>query len=152
MMDLVDERKVLICSTLLCEFVLYFHSHLSNKNRDDYTIGIKLNYNYNMLLVRSGHFQHKPIIKLINSLVENGIKIKRARLYKELLQNLFFEDILNSKAMAKVYEAERLYVSWDELISLFKLLSFALILSVCCLIIELLYYFKCFKYIFKKRF
>ena len=38
-----------------------------------------------MLLVRTGHPHHKPILKLIHSLIENGIKIKRDKLYKESL-------------------------------------------------------------------
>ena len=131
---------------------MYFHSQLSNENRDDWKIGLKLDYNYNMLLVRTGHPQHKPILKLIHSLIESGIKIKRDKLYKESLLLVIFYRWTSNDDRKKFYQTKRLYVSWDELISLFKLLSFALILSVCCLIIELLYFFECFKYFFKKRF
>ena len=131
---------------------MYFYSHLSNKDRDYWKIGLKLDYNYNMLLVRTGHPQHKPILKLIHSLIENGIKIKRDKLYKESLLIFILYRWISYDERKKFYQTKRLYVSWDELISLFKLLSFALILSVCCLIIELLYFFECFKYFIKKRF
>ena len=53
MIDVVDKRKVLICNTFVCDFGLYFYSQLSNENRDDWKIGLKLDYNYNMLLARS---------------------------------------------------------------------------------------------------
>ena len=133
---------------------MHYSSKISNENRDDWTIGLKFDYNYNMLLVRTDYPQQKSILKLVHSLIEDGIKIKRDNLFKHiLLLFAFSRDILSSNdAMAKVYETKRLYVSWDELISLFKLLSFALILSICCLIIELLYFFDCFKYFLKKAF
>ena len=107
-----------------------------------------------MLLVRTGHPQHKLILKLIHSLIENGIQIKRDRLYKEslLLLILSLRRRGSNKTRKIFHETKRLYVTWDELISLFKFLSFALILSICCLIIELFYFFDCLKYFFKKAF
>ena len=131
-----------------------YTSQLSNDNRDYWKIGLKLDYNHNMLLVKNDYPQQKSILKLIHSLIEHGIKIKRDRLFEELILIFAFsKDILNSNdAREKINQTKRLYVSWDELISLFKLLSFALILSVCCLIIELLCFFECFKYFLKKVF
>ena len=148
--ELTKERKVLICNTFVCDFSLYFHSHLNNENRDDWKVGLKLDYNYNMLLVRTGHPQQKPMLKLIHSLIEHGIKIKREKLFKESLLLFILYKWISNDERKKFHETKRLYVCWDELISLFKLLSFALILSVCCLIIELLYFFECFKYFLKK--
>ena len=147
MIDLVDKRKVLICDTSFCDLFSYIHNHISHENRDDYTIGLKLDYNYKMLLVRTGHPQHKPILKLMHSLNENGIKIKRDKLYTELLVCIFLHnDFISHDVRKKVRETKQHYGSWDHLICLFKLLSFALILSTCCFVIEKLYYFKCFKY------
>ena len=143
---MIKGRKVLIGNAFLCDNLLYFHSHLSKENRDDWTIGLKLNYNYIMLLVRSGHPQHKSILKLIHSLIESGINIKRSKLLKDSLIHVFFSVVITSNdEREKVYETKRLYVAWNELISLFKLLSFGFILSTCCLIIELLYFFEFFK-------
>ena len=152
LMDALEGRNAFISDTFLFTFFLNFRVLLEKEYRDDWTIGLKLDYNYNMLLVRTGHPQHKPILKLIHSLIENGIKIKRERLYKESLLLFIFYHWTSNDDRRKFYQTKRLYVSWDELISLFKLLSFALILSVCCLIIELLYFFECFKYFIKKRF
>ena len=143
---MIKERKVLIGNAFLCDFFLYFHFHLSKENGDDWTIGFKLNHNYNMLLVRTNYSQQKSLIRLIHSLIENGVKIKRDKLLKHSLLHLLFEFFLTSAdAKEKLYEAKQLYVAWDELISLFKLLSFAFILSTCGFIIELLYFFGYFK-------
>ena len=86
--------------------------------------------------------------------VENGINVKRDKLMKEriLLKFLFLinnQEDLTDEIKEKLFDKKRLYVAWNQLINLFKLLLFGSILSCCCLIIEIFYFvtFKCLKFL-----
>lgn len=150
---MIEGRKILIGDTFLCDFFLYFRSHLSKENKDDWVIALKFNYNYDMLMVKTDHNHRKLILKLIHGSIENGINVKRNKLIKEriLLICLFFindNGDLTDQIIEKLFDKKRLYVAWDQLINVFKLLLFGSILSCCCLIIEIFYSlsFKCLKF------
>ena len=105
-------------------------------------------------MLKTDHNHRKRIIKLIHGSIENGINVKRDKLMKEriLLKFLFLinnQEDLTDEIKEKLFDKKRLYVAWDQLINLFKLLLFGSILSCFCLIIEIFYFvtFKCLKFL-----
>ena len=150
---MIEGRKILIGDTFLCDFFLYFRSQLSKENKDDWVVGLKFNYNYNILMVKTDHNHRNRILKLIHGSIENGINVKWFKLMKErvLLICLYLindSEDLTDGIIEKLFDKKQLYVEWDDLINLFKLLLFGSILSCCCLIIEIFYFltFKCLKF------
>ena len=146
-MDALDGRNAFISDTFLLTFFLNFRVLLEKEYRDDWTIALKIHYNYGMLIVNKKHPIHKRIIKLINASIEHGIKVKRDEISKQAFLVIFFlfkkyapKDMV--EPITKVMNRQRINLTLNELSSSFQLLSFGLIASICILIIELLFFFK----------
>ena len=114
--------------------------------RDDFLIGLQLDFNYKLKIVNKQNPHHKKIIKLINKSTEHGIMAKRDKLFDNGMLLLYY--ILQKFAHRETLEIIKklLIVKNDSLInlyeleSLFYLVLFALSLSFVLLMIEFLYF------------
>ena len=114
--------------------------------RDEFLIGLKLDFNYQLKIVNKQNPHYKKIVKLINKSTEHGIMIKRDKLFQDgllliyyLLQKFGDREILESIKILLMVKKDS-SISLNELESLFYLASLGLILSLVLLIIEIVYF------------
>lgn len=114
--------------------------------RDDFLIGLKLDFNYQLKIVNKKNPHYKKMIKLINKSIEHGIMIKRSKLFRSgmlllyyLLQKYGDREMLESIKKLLIVKNDSL-INLNELESLFYLVSFGLSLSFVLLIIEILHF------------
>ena len=145
-MDIVEGHKVLIASTRSCKRFLNFRAFVKEEIRDDWLIGLQLDYNYQVKIVNNKHPEHKRIIKLINRSLEHGVMIKRDRLFQSgmllmyyLVQKFAPQEI--NDAMNRLISKRRIEITINELESLFLLLIIGLSLSILTFIIEIIFFF-----------
>ena len=113
--------------------------------RDDWLIGLQLDYDYQVKIVNNKHPEHKRIIKLINWSLEHGIKERRERLFQNgmllmyyLVEKLAPQEIID--VINRLINKRRIEITINELESLFLLLIIGLSLSILAFIIEIVYY------------
>ena len=145
-MDIVEGHKVLIASTRNCKIFLDFRALVREEIRDDWLIGLQLDYNYQVKIVNNKHPEHKRIIKLINRSLEHGVMIKRDRLFQSgmllmyyLVQKFAPQEI--NDAMNRLISKRRIEITINELESLFLLLIIGLSFSILTFIIEIIFFF-----------
>ena len=116
------------------------------ESRDEFLIGLKLDFNYQLKIVNKQNPHYKKIVKLINKSTEHGIMIKRDKLFQDgllliyyLLQKFGDREILESIKILLMVKKDS-SISLNELESLFYLASLGLILSLVLLIIEIVYF------------
>ena len=131
---------------------------LTDKDRrDNWLIGLQMDYNYAVKLVSVKNPFYKRIIRLINISIEHGIRVKRNRLFFNgmlllyyLLEKLAPQETID--IVKQLLAKKSILITINELESLFLLFSIGLILSIVLFISEYSY-FLIFKYskTFKRR-
>ena len=58
--------------------------------RDEFLIGLKFDFNYQLKIVNKQNPHYKKIIKLINKSIEHGIMIKRDKLFQNGLLLIYY--------------------------------------------------------------
>ena len=139
-------KKILISDTELIEATSSLRFLADKEQRDDWLIGLQLDYNYPVKIVNIKNPFYKRIIRLINISIEHGIKLKRYRsLTNGMLMLYYLFKKIASKETIDVVEqllAEKsILITMNELESLFLLFSIGLILSIVLFIIECCYFF-----------
>ena len=103
-----------------------------------------MDFNYEIKIINKKHPKYKQILKMINNLVEYGIKQRADDMHEYGVIMLFnaFEKLSNSKVLNKIkYEMnkERDQITLNELSSVFAILAVFPFLFVV-FIIELIHY------------
>ena len=129
----------------LIVLVLNLRKLAIHENQNNWLIGFRMDFNYEIKIINKNHPKHKQILKLINISVEHGIKHRREHLYKYGIIILFylFEKLSNSKVLNQVkYELnkKRSQITINQLSSLFGLLFAAFPFLFMVFIIESIYY------------
>ena len=144
-MDAAEGNKIFITSTHNCNRFLNLRALVEKEIRDDWLIGLQLDYNYQVKIVNNKHPKYKRIIKLINWSLEHGIVDKRDRLYENgillmcsLVEKFAPREIIDR--IDRLINKRRIQITIIELESLFLLLIIGLSLSVLTFIIEIIYH------------
>ena len=142
----MEGYKVLIASTRNCERLLNFRALVGEEIRDDWLIGLQLDYNYQVKIVNNKHPEHKRIIRLINWSLEHSIMDKRDRLYQSgillmcyVVEKFASQEIID--AINRLISKRRIEITINELESLILLLIIGLSLSISTFIIEIIFFF-----------
>ena len=103
-----------------------------------------MDFNYAIKVINKKHRKYKQINKMINNLVEHGIKQRADFLYEYGIGILFslFEELFNSKVLNKIkYEMskERDQITLNELSRLFIILLVVFSFLFVVFIIELIF-------------
>ena len=145
-MDILEGHKVFIAGTLNSNRFLNLRALFEEEIRDDWLIGLQLDYNYQVKIVNNKHPENKRIIKLINWSLEHGIMDKRDRLYQSgillmcyIVQKFAPQEI--NDAMNRLISKRRIEITINELESLFLLLVIGLSLSILIFIMEIIFFF-----------
>ena len=143
-MDAMEGHKVYIASAHNGNLFLNFRALVEEEIRDDWLVGLQLDYNYQVKIVNNKHPKHKQIIKLINLSLEHGIIDKRYRLFQSSILLMYYliekfapQEMID--AINRLISKRRIEITINELESLFLLLIIGLSLSICSLIIEIIY-------------
>ena len=138
----MEGHKVFITSSYICNLLLNLRALVNVEMRDDWLIGLQLDYNYQVKIVNSKHPEHQRIIKLINWSLEHGVMDKRDRLLQSgillmyhLAEKFAPQEIID--AMNRLINKRRIEITINELESLFLLLIIGLSLSILIFIIEI---------------
>ena len=144
-MDVLEGYKVLIAGTNDCKRFLNYRALVEDEIRDDWLIGLQLDYNYQVKIVNNKHPEHQRIIKLINWSLEHGVMDKRDKLFQSgmlltyyLVQKFASQGIID--AINRLINKRRIEITINELKSLFLLLIIGLSLSILIFIIEIVYH------------
>lgn len=134
----------MIAESTFCNAILNFRSLVEKEFKDDWLIALQMDHNYQVKVVNVKNPQYKQIIYLINASNEYGIRIKRKKLYENgiLMLYFLFEKVAPEYLLDLVDDLltkRRIHITFNELESLFLLLLFGLIVSICILIIEILF-------------
>ena len=127
------------------------------EQRDDWVIGLQLDYNYPVKIVNVKNRFYKRIIRLINISIEHGIRVKRNRLFVNgmlllyyLLQKFAPQETIDT--IKQLLAKKNILITITELESLFWLFSIGFILSIVLFIIEYCYvYVSKYSKTFQKR-
>ena len=116
------------------------------EQRDDWVIGLQLDYNYQVKVVNVKNPFYKRIIRLINISIEHGIQVKRNRLFVNGMLMLYYllekfapQETIDT--VKKLFATKNILITMNELESLFLLFSIGIILSIVLFIIEFCYVF-----------
>ena len=125
--------------------LLNFRAFVEEEIRDDWLIALSLEFNYQLKFVNIKNPHYKQIINLINLSIEHGIILKRDRLLKSGILMLYylFEKIAPQEmidAINRLISKRRVEITINELESLFLLWTIGLSLSICILIIEIIFH------------
>ena len=129
----------------LIVLVLNLRKFAIPENINNWVIGFRMDFNYEIKVINKKHPKHKQILKIINISVEHGIKQRADNLHEYGVIMLFylFEKLSNSKVFNQAkYELnnKRDQITLDELSSLFGLLVAAFPFLFVVFISELIYY------------
>ena len=145
LLDGMEGHKVFITSSFISNLFLNLRALVNEEIRDDWLIGLQLDYDYQVKIVNNKHPEHKRIIKLINWSLEHGIKERRERLFQNgmllmyyLVEKLAPQEIID--VINRLINKRRIEITINELESLFLLLIIGLSLSILAFIIEIVYY------------
>ena len=143
--DVVNGKAVLIGHQDFVILVLNLRKFAHYENQNNWLIGFRMDFSFEAKIVNKKHPKHKQILKLINILVEHGIKQRADDLYKYgiLILHYLFEKSWNLKALNELkYEInkKREQITLDELSSLFGLLFAAFPCLFVVFIIQCIYY------------
>lgn len=134
----------MIAENQFCNAILNFRALVEKEFKDDWLIALQMDHNYQVKIVNVKNPQYKQIINLINASNEYGIRIRSNKLYENGVLMLYFlfekvapENLLN--LVDDLLSKRRIQIAFNELESLFLLLFFGLIVSICILIIEILF-------------
>ena len=139
-------NRVYVADSLFANNLLSLKGLLDKDFRDDFLIGLKLDFNYQLKIVNKQNPHYKKIIKLINKSTEHGIMTRRDKLFDNGMLLLYyilqkFGDRETLKTIEKLLIVKNdLLIGLNELESLFYLVLFALSLSFVLLMIEFLYF------------
>ena len=116
-----------------------------HENQNNWLIGFRMDFNYEIKIINKKHPKHKQILKMINISVEHGIKKRADYLFGYGVGILFylFEKLSDSKVLNQVkYEMnkKRSQITLNQLSNLFGLLFAAFPLLFMVFIIEFIYY------------
>ena len=145
-MDAAEGNKIFITSTHNCNRFLNLRALVEKEIRDDWLIGLQLDYNYQVKIVNNKHPKHKRIIKLINLSLEHGVVDRRDRLIQSgillmyyLLEKFAPQEIID--AINRLINKRRIEITINELESLILLLIIGFGLSILTFIIEIIFFF-----------
>lgn len=133
----------MIAGSTLCNVLLNFRGLLEPEFKYDWLIGLQLDHNYQVKIVNIKHPLHEQIINLISAANEHGIRIRRNKQFENgiLLLYFLFQKVAPQNLIDiidEILSKRRIQITYNELESLFLLLSFGLVLSICILLIEIL--------------
>ena len=122
-----------------------FRTFAAHENRNNWLIGFRMDFNYEIKIINKKHPKYKQILKVINILVEHGIKQRADDLYEHGFIMLFylFEKLSKPKVLNQIkYEINkrRNQITFCELSNVFALLLAAFSLLFVVFIIECIYY------------
>ena len=122
-----------------------FHTFADHENKNNWVIGFRMDFNYEIKIINKKHPKYKQIIKMINILVEHGIKHRADYLYEYGTIMLFhvFEKLSNPEVLNQIkYEMnkKRGQITFVELSNVFLVLLAAFPFLFVVFIIELIYY------------
>ena len=145
MLDCVIGKAVFIGKQDITTPILNFHAYANHENLNNWLIGFRMDFNYEVKIVNKKHPKHKQILKLINTLVENGIKQRAENLYDNgfMISFYYFEKLSDSQLVNQVkyeFNNKREQITLDELSSLFGLLLAAFPCLFMVFIFELIYH------------
>ena len=145
LIDYVIGEAVIIGEQKFVILILNFGKFSRRENLNNWLIGFRMDFNYEVKIVNKKHPKHKQILKLINISVEHGIKQRAEALhdYGFIILFYLFEKLSNSQVVNQVkYELnkKREQITLDELSSLFVLLLAAFPCLFVVFIIECIYY------------
>ena len=136
----------MIANTHNCNRFLNLRALVEEEIRDDWLIGLQLDYNYQVKIVNNKHPKHKRIIKLINLSLEHGVVDRRDRLIQSgillmyyLLEKFAPQEIID--AINRLINKRRIEITINELESLILLLIIGFGLSILTFIIEIIFFF-----------
>ena len=145
MLDCVIGKAVFIGKQDITTPILNFHTYANHENQNNWLIGLKMDFNYEVKIINKKHPKHKQILKLINTLVEHGIKQRAENLYDNgfMISFYLFEKLSDSQVVNQVkyeFNNKREQITLDELSSLFGLLLAAFPCLFVVFIIECIFY------------
>ena len=122
-----------------------FRTFAAHENQNNWLIGLRMDFNYEIKIINKKHPKHKQILKLINMLVEHGIKQRAENLYDNgfMISFYLFEKLSDSQVVNQVkyeFNNKREQITLNELSSLFGLLLAAFPCLFVVFIIQLIYY------------
>ena len=125
--------------------MLNFRVFADHELQNNWLIGFRMDFNYKIKIINKKHPKHKQILKVINHLVEHGIKQRADYLYEYGIIMLYylFEKLSTLKVLNQIkYEMnkERDQITLNELSNPFVFLLSAFLFSFVVLIIEFIYY------------
>ena len=88
--DAIEGNKVYIGSKHNCNLFLNLRALVEEEIRDDWLIGLQLDYNYHVKIVNNKHPKHKRIIKIINWSLENGVADKRHKQFQNGILLMYY--------------------------------------------------------------
>ena len=143
--DVMEGHKILIANTHNCNQLLNLRALVEEEIRDDWLIGLQLDYNYHVKIVNNKHLKHKQMIKLINLSLEHGVVDKREKLFQSGILLMYY--LVEKFAPQEIIDAinilinkRRIQITINELESSFLLLIIGLSLSILTFIIEIIYH------------
>ena len=122
-----------------------FRAFGGHELQTNWLIGLRMDFNYEIKIINKKHPKYKLIVKMINNLVEHGIKQRAENLHEYGIIMLFnvFETLSTSKVLKQMkYEMnkKRNQITLNELSNLFLLLLAAFPFIFMVFIIEFIYY------------
>ena len=147
---MISGKKTLISDTHFTEIISSLRFLADEDRRDDWLIGLQLDYNYPVKIVSVKNPSYKRIIRLINISIEHGIGVKRDRLFVNGVLMLYYllEKFAPQETIGivkQLFAKKNILITINELESLFLLFAIGLFLSIVLFIIEYCY-FLAFKY------
>ena len=125
--------------------ILNSRTFANHEIQNNWLMGFRMDFNYEIKIINKKHPKHKQILKLINISVEHGIKQRADDMHGYGVVMLFyvFEKLSNSKVFDQIkYEIDkrRDQVTFGELSNVFAMLLAAFPFLFVVFIIECIYY------------
>ena len=145
LIHLVNGEDVLISRKSTSNNFLNLRKIAGKENQNNWLNALQMYYIYETKIVNKKHPKHKQIINIINIAFENGIFQRWDSLYKEgnILLFYVFEKIADPQLINDIKNAinyKRTQITFDELVSVFHLLSIVLLVSFIVFVIEIIYF------------
>ena len=145
LIDCITGDAILIGEHDFIISLLNFRAFGGHEFQKNWQIGFRMDFNYEIKIINKKHLKYKQIVKMINNLVEHGIK-QRAHYLNEYGILMFFnlfEKLSTSKVLKQMkYEMnkKRDQITLNELSNLFVLLLSAFPFIFMVFTIEFIYY------------
>ena len=145
MIDCVKGEAVFIGEEDYITSILNIRRFAGHEFQTNWLIGFRMDFNYEIKIINKKHPKHKQILKMINILVENGIKQRSDFLYDYgiVISYYSFEKLSSSEVFKQIrfeMNKERDQITLNELSSVFALLFAAVPCLFVAFILEMIIY------------